>query len=69
MIGRTWRVTADLAEEINKIASQYGVWPSDLVRYLLTCAIAMHNAGRLTIPTCPAGRPNRIDWGQNRGQR
>ena len=61
-------MTADLAEEINKMADKYGVWPSDLVRYLLTNAMTMHRIGKLEIPTRPAGPPNKIDWGQNRGQ-
>ena len=61
MIPRTWNVTPELARRVNATAEEHGLWPSDLVRFLLTAALDQLDRGTLEIPTCSIP-PNCVDW-------
>jgi len=64
---RTWRVTPELAERVSTMAEAQGIYPSDLVRFLLIVALDLVDTGELEIPTRPAGPPNRVDWDRVHG--
>jgi hypothetical protein len=62
MVNRTWRMTPALAERVNATAAELGLYPSDLVRFLLTMALDELDAGRLALPRRSRGCPYEVDW-------
>jgi hypothetical protein len=64
VINRTWTVTESLAARVNETAKNLGLYPSDLVRFLLTVGLDNLDVGALEIPTVPRGAPFRVDWGR-----
>ena len=50
---RTWQIDKKLSEDINALAAQLEVYPSDLVNFLLTSAIVAVETGQWVVQRLP----------------
>ena len=62
-VNRTYKLTGGIVARIDLMADQHHVGQSDLVRFLIDCALGEVEAGRLEIPTkIPKLRVIDRDW-------